>query len=708
MLAGSITAHRRVQIWRRALIEALVSERVRAPLWIPVLIGAGALAYFALPWRAQWSAALLLCSGLSLGLAVSLPAGWRSLASAPLIVALGLGVAWVRAERLETPTLRLAIVQADVTGRVQSYEPRARGGSRFLLRDVQIRGRNRALHLDLVRMTARGDAAALQSGQIVRLRAWLQPPRPPLTPGGYDPARRAWFEGLGATGIAMGPIMVVRQPTASPSLLQRIEGLRQKTGVRIRARIPGAPGAVAAALVTGERAPVPEWVEIAMRQSGLTHLLSISGLHIAVVAGLAFLIVRKALLLSPWVGLHWPVKSIAIVASAAAALAYTLLSGASWPTVRACLATLFVLLGTLAGRQAISLRVIAAAATVILVLRPEAVVNPSFQLSFAAVTALVAASQSRIAQRWLARCPEDGAIQRVLRAAGLLILTGLAVEAMLAPIVIRHFNQTSLYGVAANLFAIPFTSLVIMPSLGASLVLEPLGLAAPFWRLCEAAILTLLRLADWVSRLPGAVIHVPTPPLGAASLFVLALLWAILWRSRLRYGAVALGVVALGGMATARVPTGFVDGEGKIVGVWRGDGDLLVSTARSGRFAGALWAEDMAARSTIWLGDTARDCTPAWCRVTLQGSAAGQGWVVLHVRAFLPREELAPLCADADLVVANRRLPRWCQPRHQQLSLPALQGKGGLVFWTSGTGSLRIEAAVKPSDYPWRRFSVPE
>lgn len=706
MFAGSITAHRRVQIWRQGLLDALVLERTRAPLWIPVLIGAGALAYFAMPWRAYWLASLLMCVGLSLGALASLPAGWRGLAAAPLLLGLGLGAAWIRAEHLQTPTLQQPIIQAEVTGRVRSAEPRAQGGSRILLDHVQVRSGNGSFHLGLVRVTQRGETTVLSSGQRVSLKAWLQPPRPPLTPDGYDAARRAWFEGVGATGIVMGPVILVKPVAAQPTFLQWIEGLRQKLGILIRTRIPGAPGAVAAALVTGERAPIPEWVETAMRQSGLTHLLSISGLHIAVVAGLAFLTVRKTLLLSSWVGLHWPVKAIAILASAIAALAYTLLSGASWPTVRACLATLVVLLGTLVGRQAISLRVIAAAATLILVLRPEAVVNPSFQLSFAAVTALVAASQSRIARRWLSRRPEDGTLRRLLRAAGLLILTGLAVEAMLAPIVIRHFNQTSLYGVAANLFAIPFTGMVIMPTLGVALLLELFGLAAPFWRLCEAAIMMLLRLADWVSGLPGAVILVPTPPLGAATLLVFALLWAMLWRGRLRILAVPMAIIALGGIATAQRPAGFVDGDGKIVALWRADRDLVVSTARSGRFAGSLWAEDLAARRVVWLGDTARDCTAAWCRMVLPGRAAGQGWVLLHVRAFMPRYSLEPLCADADWVIASRRLPRWCQPRRQRLDMPALKGKGGLVFWHTGAGGMRIDPAVRPSDYPWRRAPV--
>ncbi|QCI80576.1 hypothetical protein E6W36_13510 [Hankyongella ginsenosidimutans] len=152
----------------------------------------------------------------------------------------------------------------------------------------------------------------------------------------HGPNRRA--------ATAFGPHVLVAAPRGAAAKAWRADPRSD----------PGCAGAVAAALVTGERAPIPAWVETAMRNSGLTHLLSISGLHIAVVAGLAFLTVRKTLLLNPWVGLHWPVKAIAILASAIAALAYTLLSGASWPTVRACLATLVVLLGTLAGRQAIS------------------------------------------------------------------------------------------------------------------------------------------------------------------------------------------------------------------------------------------------------------------------------------------------------------------------------------------------------------------
>ncbi len=706
MLAGSITATQRVQIWRQAVLDALVMERTRAPLWIPVLIAAGALAYFALPWRAQWAGVGLLCLGMSMAVLVLAPRSWRALVAVPLLFALGLGVSWWRADYLETPTLRQPVFNADVTGRVQSFEPRAQGGSRIMLAGVRVQTEVQAITLARVRLTARGEVSPLKAGQSVRLRAWLQPPRLPLTPDGYDPARRAWFDGIGATGIVLGPVAITQLNTVQASWMQRLEAARQALGIRIRERIPGAPGAVAAALVTGERAPIPEWVETAMRQSGLTHLLSISGLHIAVVAGLVFLTVRKTLLLSPWVGLHSPVKAIAIIASALAALAYTLLSGASWPTVRACLATLVVMLGTLAGRQAISLRVVAAAATLILVLRPEAVINPSFQLSFAAVTALVAASQSRVARRWLVPRPHDGMIRRLVRAAGLLILTGLAVEAMLAPIVIRHFNQTSLYGVAANLFAIPFTGMVIMPALGVSLLLEPLGLAAPFWRISEAAIMALLSLADWVSRLPGAVIYLPTPPLGAVSLLVFALFWLILWRSRLRGLGLLMAVTAFAMMAFANRPVGFVDGEGKVAGLWRGDGVLLVSTTRSGRFASSLWSEDVAARRIVWLGDTAGDCRVAWCRMLLPGKTAGHGWVLLHVRAFLPREQLEALCASADWVVAPRRLPNWCRPRLQRLDLPTLRGRGGMIFMRRGDDTLQVRPAVAPSDHPWHQSAI--
>ncbi|WP_281277350.1 DUF4131 domain-containing protein [Hankyongella ginsenosidimutans] len=158
-----------------------------------------------------------------------------------LLVALGLGSAWMRAESVNTPTLRQQIVNATVEGRVRSFEPRAQGGSRFVLGDVRIRAGTGLLHLRLVRITARGEGIALRPGQAVRVRAWLQPPRLPLTPDGYDAARRAWFEGVGATGIAMGPIAVLQPPLARTSLWQLLEELRQRLGVRIRDRIPGAP-----------------------------------------------------------------------------------------------------------------------------------------------------------------------------------------------------------------------------------------------------------------------------------------------------------------------------------------------------------------------------------------------------------------------------------------------------------------------------------
>lgn len=691
--------------------ESLARERRQWVLWLPVGLGGGSLAYFALDSAAQWRALGGLAFALALLAAALTPPGWRRLGWLPFAVALGLALAVWRAESVAAPRLARTIPGAMVTGIVSAAEAQTEGALRLVVAEPVIAGLEPDATPTLLRLSVR--KLSLPAGEPVRIgdrisvRAWLQPPPSPAAPGGYDFARKAWFQGIGGIGRAIGPL-AIETKTRQTGLRQALEASRLALGRLIRARIEGDAGAVAAAFVNGERGAISDAVDDDMRDSGLAHLLSISGLHIALVAGAAFWLVRKGLALWPWAALHWPLKSIGALAGLVAAIFYTLISGASWPTVRSSLAIGMVLVGVLVGRSALTLRLVAVAAAIILLARPEAAVDVSCQLSFAAVTALVSLYQSDFARRHLNAQDGDGWLRTLARHVLALVCSGLAVDLMLAPIALGHFNRWGLYGVAANIVAIPLTSFAIMPALIGALLLEPLGLAQPFWWAARLALDLLLHLAHAVGHWPGAVARLPSLPAEALASLIFGGLWLCLWQTRLRLWSLAFIATGILLAWNPSSPVGFIDGEGKLVGVVQRDGRLGLSAARAGGFSRKLWLEDLGIVEARWLGEPeTRDCAAAACWLAVPagaGSPARSGWTILHVRRFFDRADLAPLCRRADIVVAPRRLPHWCRPRLRMLDQPALRGAGGLALWVAPDPlRLILQPAAAPTDHPWRR-----
>src|SRR5256885_1000304 len=235
-------------------------------------------------------------------------------------------------------------------------------------------------------------------------------------------ARDAWFKGIVAFGKMLGPIIVVKP--ATPRGLDRVrETLRR----HIVARLPESSAGIAIALVTGDQNAVDQDDADAMRRSGLTHLLSVSGLHIAAVVAFAMFLSLKLLALSEWLALRFNLVLVSAGVAAAAGIGYTLLTGAQVPTVRSCVAALLILAGIALGRDAISIRLIAAGALVVLIFCPEALAGPSFQMSFMSVTAIVALHSTGWARKVFMR-RDEGVLARLGRALLGIILTGLAVE----------------------------------------------------------------------------------------------------------------------------------------------------------------------------------------------------------------------------------------------------------------------------------------
>ena len=684
-----------------AAVEAwLEAEREQSPLWLSVALGFGIAAWGVLPDRGDWIAFLLAagavaCGGAALG---GNGRAGKSVMTFALVAALGCALMWWRSAEVAAPRLERPVV-ATFDAAVEAVEPLpAQGDVRLLVRPAAGAGLPPRVR---VNVPDPDRAVAVAPGMTVRLRARLMPPAPMAVPGGYDFARTAWFRGIGASGRAFDPPIIVAR--GSPDgFWARLGVVRARLTAHVLSRVDGGEGAVAASFVTGDRGALPEADAEAMRRSGLSHLLSISGLHVTALIGAAMILTLRLLALSPALALRLPLVSVAAGVGALAGLGYTLLAGAEVPTVRSCVAAMLVLVGLAIGREAMTLRLVAAGALAVLLVRPESLAGPSFQLSFAAVTAIVALHEHPRMRRF-ARRRDEGVLRAGLRVLAVLFLTGVVVEIALAPLALFHFHQAGMLGALANIVAIPLTTFVIMPLEATALLLDPVGLGAPAWWLAERALRLLLWIAHAVASSPGAVALLPTMPTGAFALTVAGGLWIALWRTRARrLGLLPFAAGVAWALATPPADL-VVTGDGRHLAVRRADGSMATLRDRAGDYV-----RDMLSEVSGYDGELAAlaDLPEARCSRDLcvfDIARDGRSWRVLATRSgyLVPWAEMIAACRDADIVIADRRLPERCAPRWLRIDRAFLRATGGVAI-TLGPSPRVATVAARVGRHPWR------
>ncbi|MGD1880054.1 MAG: ComEC/Rec2 family competence protein [Kiloniellaceae bacterium] len=689
------------------LRDTLLAERDRWPLWLPVLLGLGVAGYFGSPAEPPpWlgAAALAAIAGSIVIAAAALRAS-RLAALILLVVAVGFAAAQLRAQIVTAPVLARSWGPAVMTAEVLAGEPRERGW-RLYLRPVEMPG----LAPDDVptksRVTVAGLAAAPAPGSRLRLRAALRPPRPPAIPGAFDFARQAWFQGLGGIGFAYGsPQVVEAPPDSAASLLDGWRlwwaGLRQTVALRIAAVLDGPTGGVAVALITGQRGGIPEAVRDDMRNAGLAHLLAISGLHMGLVAGQLFFLLRAFLALVPGLALHRPIKKWAATVAAAGAFVYLNLVGVSIPAERAFLMVAVVLLAILLDRRALSLRLVAWAAAVILLAAPESLMTASFQMSFAAVTALIAAYEAW-ERRQAARRSRRSTVGRV---AGYVVgVAATSVIAILAtgPFAAFHFHRLALYGLPANLLAVPLTAFWIMPWAVLALLLMPFGLESLALVPMGWGIDLLLAIAEAVADWPAAALPVPPMPDWGLALVVVAGLWLCLWQGRWRWLAVP-GILA-GALSPLSFtpPSLLVSGDGRQVGIRDPEGRLWVPSQRGSRFVLDTWGRQAFVSQTLtWpkLGEGAGGrlhCDPLGC-LYRQGTLTAA--VLLDPRAA---DDDCGVVAGVVCLVPLRRQP--CRGPQVVIDRFDLWRDGAQAVWLGETGSRVETVAGQQGARPWSPY----
>ncbi len=667
-------------------------------LWTPVALGLGSAGYLALKVEPPLWVLIDIAAPLVLLAAWSIRRGYNA-ALVTLLVLLacassGALAGKVRAMRVATPIAPAAQRVRVIDAWVVDVASPGVSGPRLLLAPVRISGLAPEETPKRIRVVLRTPGIPAP-GSPIRLKAMVGPPPPPASPGAYDFSRDAWFDGVGGVGFGLlAPEATdLPPPPARLGWQMGINRVRWGLAQKVYADTGPKSGGLAAAMVTGYEAWIPMTEVDEMRASGLAHIISISGLHMAIVGGAVFFLVRLLVALWPWLALRIPGKKIAAVAGLLALGIYLVISGSPPPAERSAITAAVAFLAILADRRAITLHALAVAALVILLVQPEAASEPGFQMSFAATTALVALAElwphavREISAPWWIRAPQ---------AVGVWIAASLAASfvagAATGPFAMYHFNRMSTYGLFANLAVAPLSSFVIMPFLALGAALEPLGLGRPFLQVAGWGIGAMIDISHAVAGAPMAQVLLASGPAWTLTVSFVGLMLLCLWRGPLRWLGLPLTLcVAL--WPKPLPPDVWIGDDGSVVALRNGDHAIL-ARPKVRRFAADLWARRRGLES-VEATDLQYNCNRSWC-LPVDGSVA-----IWAMRKAPSETQAAILCAAADVVVFRSEAPWSGCPGKVVLSRADFARGGSAELWKVGSEWRVVWAQDLRGRRPW-------
>jgi competence protein ComEC len=696
--SGSGSLLHRAALLLARLIE---DESDRWFLWVPVFFGAGIGLYFSLPSEPTfYSIIAALCITLSLCVATRKKPFLWTISVACFCASLGFADARVRTLSVAQPSLEGSGGFHVLKGWVEKTQARLPRGQRITLRPFGASNAKKAPLPHRVRYTSRFDAVPV-TGSAVEVRLRLRPVPEPVMPGGFDFSRKAFYAGLGAVGFALAPARPLDAAPPPPfdiALRAKVDGLRHGIERRILEVIPGERGAVVIALITGERGRIPEATLAALRNSGLAHMLAISGLHMALMAGSLFWLLRAGAAAFPALALRYPIKKWAAVLALLGGGFYLAISGGSIATQRAFLMMGIVFTAILLDRPALTLRNVAMAACVILALFPESLLDVSFQMSFAAVTGLVA-----VYERTSKRKPSStvhtlwGRVaQKTLWYVGGIALTTLVAGIAVAPFAAFHFHKLAQFSLVANLGAMPPFGLVVMPAALAALLTMPFGLETLPLQIMAWGIDHVVWVAKEVSSWPGSTVRVATMPV--ASLLALSVggLWLCLWQKSWRLAGLGIASIGLAMAGSTPRPDLLIGRDGKLLAVRTQDDTLSVTGGKKASYSLEQWlrADGDPRDPVLALKGQNFKCDDLACIAKVKGKTVA---FVRHPAA------LAEECARADIVVAQIPINRPCPKARVTVDRIDLWADGAHALYLDGQ-SIRVETVAQSrGTRPWSR-----
>ncbi len=559
-------------------------ELENASLWFVVFFACGILIYFKLPIEPP----------IFIGLVSAFISGvlWillrRDLSAYYFIgylffACLGFSIISVKTHLIRAPILTEPLFDYPVTGTVRNVRV-FMNAQQLILKDVKIDGLADLNTPKYIRMNVPTADFIFKSGDKIETSAHILPPRAPVVLNGYHYGRTDYFNQIGASVHPTEPVELIERST-QPS---KIENIRQFIAARVKSLLPNDTAGVVIPLIIGEQGTVPKEIYESYRKTGIVHVLSVSGFHLALLSGFVFFLIRGLLSCVPFLALRLNTKKIAAFISILFTFGYLLISGMAVPAIRSFIMICVVLLGVLLNRNALSLRSVSLAAFFILMIWPESVLSASFQLSFMAILSLVTLYTALMRYLKEHHFTEPG----IFRFLGLFLL-GLVAVSMLAgiataPYTVYHFNQYANYGVLGNLLTDALFSFCIMPVLLFAVLMMPFGLDAPLIHLAGHCLDLVADMCTWVSGLPYASLTIPSMPDGSIFVMTIGLLMIFIMRTRLRWIGLIVCVGALTGYIGVKTPDILVAEGGRVFAVKDGSGRLVLSNLDN-RFITDIW-----------------------------------------------------------------------------------------------------------------------
>lgn len=586
--------------------EQFSAERERWFLWLPVLFASGIGLFFLLPEDISiwWTLGVI---ELLIGTAIVFRRRPGILVWLMLLAMVVLGFADIQLKAVYLAGKHKAVgeLRTYVSGRISQLDYNYRGNQRLIIEHAK---NFEGADLGTLKLSTRTKDAPLFVGQCVETAAQIFPLAKAAVVGGFQFDRKAFFEGVNASGYVLSSVLPA-DCESSVSLADKfrawIAGLRMRIINRVKNILPPSEASIAAAIIAGEQGNIsPEQIDN-YRNSGLAHFLSISGLHMTMLAGLMFFLVRLVMALIPPLAVRYDSKKTAAFFAIVLSIFYLLISGMKIPAQRAFIMNLIVVLGVLFNRRAVSMKTVAWAAFIILIFVPQSLISVSFQMSFAAVIALIAFYEkfAGALQRFL---NGDGSKDNPLPVKILKIvwvyLIGILVSDLVAslatlPFAVYHFNKAAVYTSLANLAAGPVIGFVIMPFVLLSLLLMPLGLERWALEIVGLGIGWVNDITAWVASLPHAAMPILSMPLWGLLLIVFGGLWLCLWTQKWRLWGWVLIVAGSVSVVAVRVPDVIVSSDAKLVAVKDNAGNMVVLPVRGEAFTKKLWLDKTASQS---------------------------------------------------------------------------------------------------------------